>query len=293
MKIQKQQIQKRSKKTAIILPIALLCILFILFIVGFVSLQPVLTKFTEYTAGQSSAGQRNQYGLAVPVRSPYEDEAWFSDPLGLLLVVDRNTALSADYEPLDLVNLESHGVKTRHAHLQGRIVAIYDLLSMFEEAKKDSHFFYVFSSYRSYETQKETYNYWVQQLGKAEADRSSARPGHSEHQLGTTFDMSATDYKGDVFDGFDKSPAGIWLAENAWKYGFVMSYPENSEAITGYIHEPWHFRYVGRGCSKVIFELGVIPSVFIRELDVYRKSKQEEETPAHADSKLKVLGRLP
>jgi D-alanyl-D-alanine carboxypeptidase len=98
----------------------------------------------------------------------------------------------------------------------------------------------VVSPYRSYNTQVSTYNGWVTRLGQAQADRQSARPGFSEHQTGLAVDIDTA-----VSEAFGQTPAGIWLAQNSWKYGFIVRYQQGQEAITGYEYEPWHFRYVG------------------------------------------------
>jgi D-alanyl-D-alanine carboxypeptidase len=103
----------------------------------------------------------------------------------------------------------------------------------------------VVSGYRSYADQQFTYDYWVGQLGQAEADRVSARPGYSEHQLGMTADLGSADFGWDLTDTFGATPDGQWLAVHAAEYGFVLSYPQGKEATTGYAYEPWHFRYIG------------------------------------------------
>jgi D-alanyl-D-alanine carboxypeptidase len=78
----------------------------------------------------------------------------------------------------------------------------------------------------------------VKAYGKEQADRESAQPGKSQHQLGLTIDF------GSITDEFAYTPEGKWLRENSWKYGFSLSYPEDMEWLTGYRHECWHFRYI-------------------------------------------------
>jgi D-alanyl-D-alanine carboxypeptidase len=190
----------------------------------------------------------------------------------LLVVVDRDHPLAADYEPSDLVNIVSFGIRARDNSMQLRRIIIQDLKAMFDAAEEDGHKLMVFSAYRSYKTQERVYNYWVTTLGQEEADRCSARPGYSEHQLGTAIDVTALDLKGDVFEEFGNSEAGDWMAKNAYKFGFVMSYPEGSELITGYKHEPWHFRYVGKRVAKIIFENDLIPCTYL----LYLASKNKE-----------------
>jgi D-alanyl-D-alanine carboxypeptidase len=79
----------------------------------------------------------------------------------------------------------------------------------------------------------------------AVAEKLSARPGHSEHQLGLAADFSAKGQGCVIMVCFGKTEAGIWLAENAHAYGFILRYPKGYRTITGFQYEPWHFRYVG------------------------------------------------
>jgi D-alanyl-D-alanine carboxypeptidase len=104
----------------------------------------------------------------------------------------------------------------------------------------------VLSSYRSYSTQVSTYNRWVNQSGQDAADTFSARPGHSEHQLGLAVDLGELDSTTcDLETCFGNTPAGNWLASNAQNYGFIIRYPSGKQTETGYQYEPWHLRYVG------------------------------------------------
>lgn len=98
---------------------------------------------------------------------------------------------------------------------------------------------YVSSGFRSFGTQQAIYSNYVASQGQAEADRHSARPGHSEHQTGLTFDLNS------ITEAFGSTPEGIWVRDNAHRFGFVVRYLPGKEHITGYIWEPWHLRYLG------------------------------------------------
>ncbi|MGH2633310.1 MAG: M15 family metallopeptidase [Tepidiformaceae bacterium] len=126
--------------------------------------------------------------------------------------------------------------------------------ALFDAAAKAGYVLTVNSGYRSYSDQVYTYNYWVQTQGREYADRTSAHPGHSEHQLGTTADVG-TD--GHVLEDFSSTPAAAWLAANSWTYGFIVSYPPGTESITGYADEPWHIRYVGVGVAASFHASGL------------------------------------
>ena len=110
--------------------------------------------------------------------------------------------------------------------------------------------FDVFSGYRSYYTQKSTYQGWVNKDGKAAADTYSARPGHSEHQSGLAADINGYGAR------FDESKATEWMANNAYKYGFILRYPKGKQGITGYVYESWHFRYVGVDLATKLYNGG-------------------------------------
>lgn len=130
--------------------------------------------------------------------------------------------------------------------------AVAALWEMFAAAQQEEGLtLFVKSGFRSYIDQYIIYNDWVALDGQAEADRYSARPGHSEHQSGLAFDLN------DVSQAFASSPEGIWLAENCYKYGFIIRYPQDKEHITGYIYEPWHVRYLGKEVAKAVYESGL------------------------------------
>jgi D-alanyl-D-alanine carboxypeptidase len=106
-------------------------------------------------------------------------------------------------------------------------------------AAKRSGITLVFSSgYRSFEYQKYVYAREVKTYGQEVADRESARPGASQHQLGTAIDF------GSITDAFAQSRAGKWLAAHAEEYGFSLSYPLGYEGVTGYRYESWHYRFI-------------------------------------------------
>ena len=103
-----------------------------------------------------------------------------------------------------------------------------------------------YSGFRSYETQTQLYQDYVNQDGKAEADRYSARPGYSEHQTGLAFDLIGTN--GDLVT---EEKAAQWLLDHAADYGFVVRYLKGKEKETGYMAEEWHLRYVGKEAKEI------------------------------------------
>ena len=155
-------------------------------------------------------------------------------------LVDKEHALESEYEPGNLVAVDRYAITTNRAGHRLERGIMPDLLAMIEAARSDGIELMISSAYRSYEYQAGLYRRHVEQLGKEAADRVSARPGHSQHQLGTTIDF------GSIASGYGDTPNGRWLAAHAWRFGFSLSYPEGQEELTGYDYEPWHFRYLGR-----------------------------------------------
>src|SRR5690606_15165135 len=109
-----------------------------------------------------------------------------------------------------------------------------DLKRLNTDAKADGIDISVISAYRSYSTQASTYKYWVNYNGgsAAAADKISARPGHSQHQLGTAVDFSSNEIGDRLGAEFNNTKGAKWLVENGWKYGFVLSYPSGHESTT-------------------------------------------------------------
>jgi D-alanyl-D-alanine carboxypeptidase len=166
------------------------------------------------------------------------------DAVGLLAVVDKQTALPADYAPPGLATI---GAGYIAPGFSGRLrAAAYEALTrMLSDAFAAGNDIYVRSAYRSYAEQAATFAYWVSGFGEAEARRQSAEAGHSEHQLGSAVDLTDASVGYDLVESFSASASSQWLMANAHIYGFALSYPAGAEQITGYVYEPWHWRYIG------------------------------------------------
>jgi D-alanyl-D-alanine carboxypeptidase len=181
----------------------------------------------------------------------------------LLVRVDKQHPLPADYVPPDLAPVT--GIPQAVANQRLRQVALAALQRMASEAQAEGHTLFVSSAYRSYAEQEVTHAFWVSRLGPFEAARISARAGHSEHQLGTTVDLTSASVNFDLVEAFGATPEGRWLAENAHRFGFVLSYPEGKEHITGYAYEPWHWRYIGETMATWLWERGLTLTEWQRE----------------------------
>jgi D-alanyl-D-alanine carboxypeptidase len=159
-------------------------------------------------------------------------------------LLDSRYRLASTYAPTDLRSTADAGLNGGQSV---RKLVIADLKAMASAARAAGARLAVQSAYRSYATQQATFDYWVDLHGYEYALKESARAGHSEHQLGTSLDFKS--YGGpapwDVTD-WATTKAGKWMKANAWKYGFILSYPKGKTDVTCYMYEPWHYRYVGR-----------------------------------------------
>jgi putative cell wall-binding protein len=162
-------------------------------------------------------------------------------------LLDTILMVPSDYHPPDLVDTSTAGINggyTVRRHLGA------DLKAMAAAARAAGRPIQVVSAFRSYQAQKATFEHWVAVGGYDQALRTSARPGHSEHQLGTTLDVTSLGGRPPwEYADWAALPAGAWMAANAWRYGFVMSYPRGTFSTVCYDYEPWHYRYIGRSAA--------------------------------------------
>jgi D-alanyl-D-alanine carboxypeptidase len=172
----------------------------------------------------------------------------------LLLVGKEGEPLPEDYVPPDLVALPP-GFSSPPG-LPLRQEAAEAFMTMATAAREQGLIIAVVSGYRSHALQAQLYESSVQRIGKTATDRQLALPGRSEHQLGTTADISTPALRYGLDESFAALPEGRWLRAHAWEYGFVLSYPEGTEEITGYRYEPWHYRYVGIPAAEYITHSG-------------------------------------
>lgn len=163
------------------------------------------------------------------------------------LVNKKHPIEPMDYYPDDLVTVGTNGQLLRREAAEA-----YERMS--EAIRAAGYSMTERHGFRSYETQRDLYAYRVRTNGQAGADAGTARPGHSEHQTGLTIDVLPSGSWSGYSGGFQNTPHYTWLRENAHKYGFVLRYPRGSEHITGYMYEPWHWRYIGLAEATRFYE---------------------------------------
>lgn len=186
--------------------------------------------------------------------SAYEKYMNPSDASAYLILVNKTNSVNSNHVPDDLVaiaNTRDDGRATQKM----RTAAAKALDAMFIEMKAAGYTdVSVTSAYRSYEYQKQLYDGYVSSMGQEEADKISAKPGTSEHQTGLCADLHNLP---SADKAFANEQAYKWLCDNAWKFGFILRFPENKTEITGYDFEPWHYRFVGREAAWQIHNAGI------------------------------------
>jgi D-alanyl-D-alanine carboxypeptidase len=205
--------------------------------------------------------------------------AWWSYPTNikeatrsgddLLVLVNKEYQLPSTYAPTDLVSICTNIPNLRcvnNTNFLIRNILISDLQEMVNAATQDGIDLSIRSAYRSYATQQSTYNYWLGVNGGnvGVTDQISARAGHSQHQLGTAIDFSSVEINDGLGGTFASTQASKWLADNAWKYGFVIGYPAGYESVTGYSYESWHYRYIGKTNTRELTNSGMILELYLR-----------------------------
>jgi LAS superfamily LD-carboxypeptidase LdcB len=193
----------------------------------------------------------------------------------LLLPVDRQRALPDGYVPPDLTWMGGRQV---------RALARPDLIAMIEAAGKDNVELAPISGYRSPDEQSLAFDSAVWQamarggISREEAESTQARfvapPGHSQHQLGTAVDFSTWEINYSLQPIFAETEAGHWLEQNAWQFGFVLSYTRTGEERSGYAYEPWHYRWIGRDLAAVLQRDGYLNHPTLIADDYLRASEE-------------------
>lgn len=178
-----------------------------------------------------------------------------TDKNSYTVLVNKEYPIDEDYVPSDLVmpNVDfsfSFADEKRYMRKE----AAESLEKMFAAAEYYGHKLYATSGYRSYSRQTTLYNYNLLNRGYDYTNVYSARPGRSEHQTGLAMDITSKSVSKQLTDKFADTEEGKWVKDNCYKYGFILRYPKDKEAITGYAYEPWHFRYVGYDLAKYIYD---------------------------------------
>ncbi len=171
-------------------------------------------------------------------------------------LVNKTHKLPSYYEPSDLVYPDVHTTMSNPKESRLRTPASDALKRLFEASSREGIDYSLISGYRSYQSQKAIYDYSVSIRGEEATKKIIAYPGTSEHQSGLCASLIERDNHHNYDRSFASTEAGIWLRENAHKYGFVIRYPQGKTAYTGYKHAPWQLRYVGKDLADTLYYKG-------------------------------------
>jgi len=219
------------------------------------STEVVVTQIPD--AGKPTSSAVSDEGLYNTGENPGADQQVevagitksISDPNSIWILTNKHNPLSPTYEPPDLV-MPDLPRKGEHQEMRAEAAQVLAEMSKAADLAVGKPLQLV-SGYRSYADQKELYDRYVEKDGQADADTYSARPGFSEHQTGLVADLSTVNGK---MEKFGDTELGEWVAENSWKYGFILRYTPGNHNTVGYQSEPWHYRYVGKDLAAYIHQ---------------------------------------
>lgn len=227
------------------------------------------SKVSGEVKAQSINVLRTAFSLPLGLKDivDWDNSTYTVDGDNLLVPVNKDHKLVSDYEPADLVRLfDDKNLLVQTNTLMLRSEAAEALSLMVKKLKDETGKpLTIASAYRSYNNQLQQYVSWVRTYGQEDADKVSARPGFSEHQLGTAIDFMSGDSGYDFVNEFDATTAGQWLINNSYKYGYVQSYPDGKDSVTGYSHEAWHYRYIGIDAAKMWKQSGLTLKEFLEK----------------------------
>lgn len=247
------EIKIKTSRLSDMSPIKIVRILLIILTVLFVAGIWLRNRPDPVPSADSSAGTIDEDVQPEETVEPTPLPNELIDPASITVFIDKTHSLPADYVPESLV---TPYINSTSDVIQVNEKAADALKSMATAASDSSVTLYLTAGYISYETQDDYFNDRAGMVGEAEANKTIAKAGFSEHQTGLAFDFSDEPSGTNTTVAFADTDAGKWLIEHAWEYGFIMRYPEGKEAVTGYSYQPWHYRYIGKDVAKAIHEAG-------------------------------------
>lgn len=240
-----------------ILRIILLCLIVLLF--SFILF--TRKSFAPNTQANEQSGTTatpNSSTQSTPLKVFDKSQNSNDDPASIWVVVNKLRPLQPKtYKPTDLrIPNVSKRPNATSDEIKMRDQAATALEQMFAAASNEGVSLLLASGYRSYNLQVGVYNRNVRNVGQAEADIRSARPGHSEHQSGLSVDVGAASRQCEIEECFANLAEGKWVATNAHRFGFIIRYPQGKQGTTGYVYEPWHIRFVGSELAAELLKDG-------------------------------------
>lgn len=212
------------------------------------------TAASSQQSENTAQGQVKSQATTRPSAKAFDKKQHsLDDPASLWVVANKRRPLNPpQYAPQTAAPAMQLRLAASYPEMQISSLAVADMEALANAATAAGLPLMFASGYRSYSSQVAVYNNEVRNYGQAQADRQSARPGHSEHQTGLAADLAPASGECLIAECFGELPEGQWLAAHAHEYGFIIRYPQGKEAVTGYLYEPWHVRYVGRDLAAEI-----------------------------------------
>lgn len=255
-------------------------ILISMFLIGLVACSEAdITNEEDKTESKEVTEQEedNEKEVKENVDAIITDESEITEDAKITALVNKEYGLSENYIPEDLVTVDVPTVLENPEVKQLREEAAKALKEMFTEAEKKDVYLHARSGYRSYNTQVELFNNYAKKHGEEEANRYSAKPGHSEHQTGLVMDVTSESVNLELEESFGETDEGIWLKEHAHEFGFIIRYPQDKEDITGYIYEPWHIRYLGVEVATAVYASGLTYEEYLYEEGLINEVNPQQE----------------
>ena len=214
------------------------------------------SKYDRYKAYQEKNSNLKKEDIVLRIElkidlDNYDDAEEEKNPDSLLAYVNKHRYINKNYEPSDLVEMDDKYSNNYFGVNKLRSEAYEHFKQMVDDANKQGIEFVADTTYRSFNEQESIYNNYAYEHTREETDLYAARPGYSEHELGTAIDISNVWY---IEEGDEEYE---WIKKNAWKYGFIMRYKKGKEDITKYAAEDWHIRYVGVKDATLIYNKGL------------------------------------
>jgi D-alanyl-D-alanine carboxypeptidase len=227
----------------ILTTIGILLLLGVIALGGWTFLQRHHKKELPTTSSSPVKNATKETATSPVVPSFDKTQYSLTDPSSIWVITNKTHPLNPlQYAPTDLVAIGSQQMRKEAADALTALIAA---------AKAENLTISPLSGYRSYSNQVTVYNNEVKNYGQATADTESAKPGYSEHQTGLAVDVGGGGCG--IEDCFGNTAEGKWVALNAYKYGYIVRYTADKQAVTGYRAEPWHIRYIGTDLSQEMY----------------------------------------
>lgn len=224
-----------------------------------------IKNYDRYVALSDETGD-NEEDIVIMVNLDLDKEDYVDsinvDKFSIDMLVNKHRSLNSEFVPDDLVDIDSK--YTDEKDLKISRITMNAFIKMYDDAERDGYQLIINSAYRSYEDQEELVNKYLNSYGQSYVDKYVAKPGFSEHQTGLAFDIGSRNS-----NVFANSKEYLWMKDNAYKYGFIYRFDSRYEDLTGFRHEAWHYRYVGKDMAKFIYEHNnmSLEEYFVKYLD--------------------------